>query len=55
VVVHQAEGVAEPVKAFDHFGESIEKIFAVFIGEVDVFSGVASGGDVIDSARIFYS
>ena len=52
VIVHQAVGMAEPVKAVDDLGKSIEKKLPVGIVPKDGLLFVAPGGDVVKSTVV---
>jgi hypothetical protein len=53
VVIHQAPGVAHPVEAGTGIGEDVQPKQAVGIVVVDVFTAVATRGDVVESAGKF--
>src|SRR3989338_8916952 len=55
VVVHQTVGVAEPVKAVNDLAEGVQEGFAISIVIEDVFSGVTSGGRMVDCTVKFDS
>jgi hypothetical protein len=55
MIVHEAIRMAEPVVAFVDVGEDFEKCLSVLIVLKYRFSVVASAGDVIYGAGVFYA
>ena len=55
MIVHEAVGMAKPVAAFIDMGKDLEKCFpVVIVFEYGLFI-VASVGDVIHCAGVFYA
>ena len=50
VIRHEYPGGEEPAVATDGFGEILEELFTITVGEEDVLPLVASGSDVMGSA-----
>jgi hypothetical protein len=55
MVAHQAIGMADPAEAADDLTEHLQKQAAVFVVEIDVLPGIASGGDVVERTGEFES
>src|SRR3972149_40239 len=55
VVVHQTVGVAQPVKTVDHLAHDLQERFAIAIVIEDIFSGVTSGGHMVNRTVKFHS
>ena len=55
MIVHQAEGMHQPVVSFDHQVQDIDKGFPVQPVTEYIGPGVAPGGDMIDRSRVFYA
>ena len=55
MVVHEAIGMAKPVETIVDFFQDVEKEGTVFIIVKDLIPCIASGGDVIEGAFVFYS
>jgi hypothetical protein len=53
MIVHQAIGMTNPVKALRDLGEIVQKQFPVAVVLEDRFAIIASGGDVIKCAVEF--
>ena len=55
VVIHQAVGMAEPIKPGTHFTEQINPTLAVSIAKVDVLAPVTARSNVVQPAGEFDS
>ncbi len=55
VVVHEAIGVAEPMKACGYLIKGVKEELTVVIVLENSFPGIAPRGDVVDSPVILYS
>ena len=55
VVVHEAVGMTEPVIAFIDMLEGVQEVDSVLVVLEHGFLLVPAGGDVVDSAGIFYA
>ena len=55
MIAHQAVGVTDPVVAFIDPTKSIKKVFAILTVLEDGLSLVTAAGDMINSARVFYT
>lgn len=53
--VHQAAGVAEPVKALHDFPEALQERVPIHVVIEDVLAGVASGRHMIERPFILHS
>ena len=47
VVCHEAESMADPIVAFDYFGQYIQKHFSIIVVFENRLAPIASGGDVV--------
>ena len=53
MVCHEAEGMADPIVAFDHLGQHTQEVLPIVVVFENRLAPIASGSDVVESTGKF--